>query len=148
VIPAPSMQSSVRAHLEERRHLGFTLSISGSQLMAFARFADQASHCGPLTSLSGLPSRSSRRQTAPAVTRTFDFAAHDSPHYGNALVAIGGGHQRDCAMARARKPSTTHMYIEADLSMKERALQRLTPSAPNKARYRPPNSFFRFLQSL
>ena len=48
--PVASMQSLVQAYLEERRRLGFSLGISGSQLMAFARFADQAGHRGPLTS--------------------------------------------------------------------------------------------------
>jgi len=48
--PAPSMQSLVRAYLEERRRLGFALDISGSQLMAFARYVDQTGHRGPLTS--------------------------------------------------------------------------------------------------
>lgn len=46
---ARSMQSLVEAYLKERRHLGFTLGISGSQLSAFARFADGAGHRGSLT---------------------------------------------------------------------------------------------------
>jgi hypothetical protein len=43
-----SMRSLVQEYLDERRRLGFALMISGSQLMAFARFADQAGHHGPL----------------------------------------------------------------------------------------------------
>ena len=35
-------------------------------------------------------------------------------------------------------PSTTHMYVEADLAMKERALARLKPPEIKPARYRPP----------
>ena len=45
-----SMQSLVQEYLDERRRLGFALAISGSQLMAFARFADQARRCGPVNS--------------------------------------------------------------------------------------------------
>jgi site-specific recombinase XerD len=45
-------------------------------------------------------------------------------------------------------PSTTHMYIEADLEMKERALARLTPPEIKPARYRPPKALMRFLQAL
>jgi integrase/recombinase XerD len=44
--------------------------------------------------------------------------------------------------------STTHMYIEADLSMKERALQRLTPLASKGSRYRPPQQLLQFLAGL
>ena len=44
--------------------------------------------------------------------------------------------------------ATTHTYIEADLSMKERALSRLQPIGTSLARYRPPDQLMRFLQSL
>ena len=45
-------------------------------------------------------------------------------------------------------PSTTHMYVEADLAMKERALARLKPPEIKPARYRPPKALMQFLQSL
>lgn len=45
-------------------------------------------------------------------------------------------------------PSTTHMYVEADLAMKERALARLKPPEVKPARYRPPKALLQFLQSL
>jgi site-specific recombinase XerD len=45
-------------------------------------------------------------------------------------------------------PSTTHMYVEADLAMKERALARLNPPDVKAARYRPPKALMQFLQSL
>jgi site-specific recombinase XerD len=45
-------------------------------------------------------------------------------------------------------PSTTHMYVEADLAMKERVLARLKPPAVKQARYRPPKGLMQFLQSL
>lgn len=44
-----SMQSLVDDYLDERRCLGFALQISGTQLVAFARFVDQSGHSGPLT---------------------------------------------------------------------------------------------------
>jgi integrase len=44
-----SMQYLVQEYLDERRRLGFALAISGSQLMAFARFVDEVGHRGPLT---------------------------------------------------------------------------------------------------
>lgn len=44
------MQEQARSYLEERRQLGFELVHSGSQILAFARFADAIGHVGPLTS--------------------------------------------------------------------------------------------------
>ena len=45
-------------------------------------------------------------------------------------------------------PSTTHMYVEADLAMKERALARLKQPDVKPSRYRPPKALMQFLQSL
>jgi site-specific recombinase XerD len=56
-----------------------------------------------------------------------------------AVIALWLGHE---------SPSTTHMYIEADLAMKERALGRLQPPTKSAARYRPPDRLMQFLQSL
>ncbi len=47
---APSMRSVVQDYLDQRRRLGFALTIPSTQLMAFARFADRSGHRGPLTS--------------------------------------------------------------------------------------------------
>lgn len=45
-------------------------------------------------------------------------------------------------------PSTTHMYVEADLAMKERALARLKQPEIKQARYRAPKALLAFLQAL
>lgn len=45
-----AMQEQARTYLAERRQLGFELVHSGSQILAFARFADAIGHVGPLTS--------------------------------------------------------------------------------------------------
>lgn len=45
-------------------------------------------------------------------------------------------------------PSTTHMYVEADLAMKERALARLKKPEIKQARYRAPKALLAFLQAL
>jgi integrase len=55
------------------------------------------------------------------------------------VIALWLGHEN---------PSTTHMYIEADLSMKERALQRLQPIGAKRKRYRPPDQLMQFLAAL
>ena len=55
------------------------------------------------------------------------------------VIALWLGHE---------SPATTHMYLEADLAMKERALGRLQPPGTKIARYRPPDQLMQFLQSL
>ena len=55
------------------------------------------------------------------------------------VIALWLGHE---------STATTHMYLEADLSMKERALSRLQPLETKLARYRPPDQLMRFLQAL
>jgi site-specific recombinase XerD len=44
--------------------------------------------------------------------------------------------------------ATTHLYVEADLAMKEAALQRLQEPTQHRVRYRASNSILAFLQSL
>lgn len=44
-----SMHYLVQEYLDERRRCGFALTSPAFQLMAFARFADQSGHRGPLT---------------------------------------------------------------------------------------------------
>jgi len=43
---------------------------------------------------------------------------------------------------------TTHMYTEADLPMKERALRRLKPIVGKRLRYQPSDKLLKFLESL
>lgn len=46
---AATMVSQVEQYLALRRRLGFDLRVAGSQLLAFARFADASGHRGPLS---------------------------------------------------------------------------------------------------
>jgi len=55
------------------------------------------------------------------------------------VIALWLGHEN---------PSTTHMYIEADLAMKERALSRLQAPTKSGTRYKPPDQLMQFLQEL
>ena len=55
------------------------------------------------------------------------------------VIALWLGHE---------SPATTHMYLEADLSMKKRTLNRLQPVGASPGRYRPPDQLMRFLQNL
>ena len=55
------------------------------------------------------------------------------------VIALWLGHE---------SPSTTHIYVEADLSMKEQALRSVQPISTARFRYRPPDRVLQFLQSL
>ena len=55
------------------------------------------------------------------------------------VIALWLGHE---------SPSTTHMYLEADLAMKERALGRLQPPTKSGTRFKPPDRLMQFLQGL
>jgi integrase len=55
------------------------------------------------------------------------------------LIALWLGHE---------SPSTTHQYVEADLTMKEQTLARLAPPDVKDTRYGPPDPLLRFLLAL
>jgi len=55
------------------------------------------------------------------------------------VIALWLGHEN---------PATTHMYVEADLAMKERALQAVQPPHIKQTRYRPTDRLLEFLQRL
>lgn len=55
------------------------------------------------------------------------------------VIALWLGHE---------SPSTTHIYLEADLAMKERVLQKLEPPLTKNIRFRPNDSLLSFLDKL
>jgi integrase/recombinase XerD len=55
------------------------------------------------------------------------------------LIALWLGHD---------SPATTHMYVEADLAMKERALSAVQAPAVKQARYQPSDRVLHFLETL
>lgn len=112
------------------------------------------------------PSAAGRRLTRPAVTARLGLAVqraatqcpsltnrHVSPHcvrHSTAMhmlqagvditvIALWLGHEN---------PSTTHLYVEADLAMKERALQAMQSPRLKETRYRPTDRLLAFLQGL
>ncbi len=56
-----------------------------------------------------------------------------------ATIALWLGHER---------LETTHLYLEADLALKERALQRLAPLGPDARRFKADHSLLAFLDNL
>ena len=55
------------------------------------------------------------------------------------VIALWLGHQ---------SPTTTHHYVELDLTMKERALQKLEASATKPTRFEPTDQLLEFLEAL
>jgi integrase/recombinase XerD len=55
------------------------------------------------------------------------------------VIALWLGHE---------DPATTHQYIEADLLMKEQALQRLQPPKERRTRFKPRADLLNFLDRL
>jgi integrase/recombinase XerD len=55
------------------------------------------------------------------------------------LIALWLGHE---------SPATTHMYIEADLAMKQRALNAIQPLQYKQRRFRPRSDILAFLDRL
>ena len=55
------------------------------------------------------------------------------------VIALWLGHE---------SPATTHIYIEADLAMKERALSALQDVPVTKMRYQPTDRLLEFLDGL
>jgi site-specific recombinase XerD len=80
-----------------------------------------------------------RRSVSPHVIRHSTAMGLLQSGVEPSAIALWLGHE---------SPSTTHMYVEADLKMKERALARLKPLDVKAARYRPPKALMQFLQSL
>lgn len=56
-----------------------------------------------------------------------------------AVIALWLGHE---------SIETTHMYLEADLAIKQRALAKLAPTPEARRTYKPPDSLLAFLQAL
>ena len=125
--PKPSMQSRVQEYLDERRRLGFALTISGSQLMAFARFADQSGHRGPLNSriIQGwvqgqipLAKRITWARRLEVIRPFAKYCARFDPGTEVPEAGIfGKGHRR----------LTPHIYTDQEISDLLRACHRLPP---------------------
>jgi integrase/recombinase XerD len=56
-----------------------------------------------------------------------------------AVIALWLGHE---------SPTTTHMYVEANLAMKERTLKSLRPPKVKTSRFQPSDRLMQFLSAL
>ncbi len=64
------------------------------------------------------------------------------------LLQSGCGEETLALWLGHESPTTTHQYVEADLEMKQRALDRLHEPDGAVRRYKAPDSLLRFLESL
>jgi site-specific recombinase XerD len=55
------------------------------------------------------------------------------------LIALWLGHE---------SVETTQIYLDADLALKEKVLEKTTPIKAKRARYRPDDKLLRFLKNL
>lgn len=124
----------------------------------------QLTSAGPTDYL--FPSRSGRRLSRSAVTQRLGLAVEHATREHPQLVGRGISphtirHTTAMHLLQAgvditvialwlghESPSTTHIYLEADLAMKEQALARLQPIDASPARYRPTDQLMAFLQGL
>ncbi len=123
-----AMQIRVQNYLDERRRLGHDLGIAGLRLSAFARFADDVGHKGPLTLQLIVDWAQGQATRATPITwarrleviRPFaKFCAQDDP--GTAIPSadlFGRGHRR----------LTPHIYSDDEVVQLLLAAGRLPPA--------------------
>jgi integrase len=84
----------------------------------------------------------------PLFGKSARVSTHHPPHYGDTSVA---GRRRISVIALwlgHESPTTTHHYVEANLTMKERALAKLHEPEAKIQHYRAPDSLINFLKTL
>ena len=125
-------------------HVGFHLSPLAERVLALIKggervYADE-------TTLPILSPGSGKTKTAWLWTYARDYAhpmimrsSLGQSGIDISVIALWLGHE---------SPATTHMYLQADLAMKERTLNRLQPMTASQSRYRPPDQLMQFLLSL
>jgi integrase len=124
----PTMLSLADDYLAERRRLGFALEIPGTQVLAFARFADEAGHVGPLTTpivldwVKGKARNATPLSWAVRLDRLRPFAKYLrrlDPATEFPDTAIFG---------RSRRRLAPHIYTEREIVDLLAAARRLPPS--------------------
>jgi integrase len=127
-MPTPSMQSLVQDYLDERRGLGFALESPGSQMLAFARFADRVGHTGPLTIeimlawAQGEATRATPITWAQRLEILRPFAKRRALIDPQTEVPDGG------IFGPARRRLTPHIYTDGEVGDLLAAARRLPPS--------------------
>ena len=122
-----SMQHLVQEYLDERRGLGFALTIPGAQLLAFARFADASGHRGPLTRqlITSWARDEAKRATPLTWARRIEvvrpFAEHRAPIEPGTYVPDAD------TFGRSRRRLAPHIYTDREVTDLLAAAGRLSP---------------------
>jgi integrase len=123
-----AMQRRAQEYLDERRRLGYDLSKSGAMLLAFARFADEVGHKGPLTLQLIVDWAKGQATRATPITwarrveiiRPFaKFCAQDEPKTAIPGVDMFGA---------AHRRLTPHIYSDEEIADLLAAAGRLPPA--------------------
>jgi len=120
------MSCLAQRYLDDRRRLGYSLKIAGHQLLAFARFADQSEHRGPLTKTLILSwVRSSPRKSTVTWARRVELIRPFAKYLQqfDPAVEIPDTH----LFGRAHRRLTPHIYTEQEICTLLRSAAKLGP---------------------
>ena len=122
-----SMQHLVQDYLDERRGLGFALAGPGSQLLAFARFADASGHCGPLTRqlITSWARDEAKRATPLTWARRLEIIRPFAKH--RARIEVGTHVPETDTFGRNRRRLAPHLYTDQEIVDLLAAAGRLSP---------------------
>ena len=128
MITVPSMLSYVQEYLDERRRLGFALSISGTQLLNFGRFADRVGHHGPLTVQLAMnwAQQEAKRTTPTTWTRRLEVLRPFAKY--RAQVEPGTEVLHANVFGQKRRRPTPHIYTTAEIADLLAAARRMPPA--------------------
>lgn len=153
--------ASVRIHGKGRKERSIPLWKSTAAILRqWLRLLDHSpaspllpNSAGKPMSRSGVESRLKRAVKSAAEKQTTLVGRSISPHtlrHTTAMHLLQAGVDLSViAMWLGHESTiTTHMYMETDLAMKDRALKRLQPASSKRVRYRPNDKLIQFLESL
>jgi integrase/recombinase XerD len=122
-----SMQHLVQEYLDERRELGFALTVPGGQLLAFARFADASGHRGPLTRqlITSWARDEAKRATPLTWARRLDVIRPFAKH--RARIEPGTYVPEADTFGRNRRRLAPHIYTNREIADLLAAAGRLSP---------------------
>ena len=122
-----SMQHLVQEYLDERRGLGFALTIPGAQLQAFARFADASGHRGPLTRqlITSWTRDEAKRATPLTWARRLEVIRPSAKH--RARIEPGTYVPKADTFGRCRRRLAPHLYTDWEIVDLLAAAGRLSP---------------------
>ena len=122
-----SMQHLVQEYLDERRSLGFALTVPGSQLLAFARFADASGHSGPLTRplITSWARDEAKRATPLTWAKRLEVVRPFAKH--RARIEPGTYVPEADTFGRSRRRLAPHLYTDQEIVDLLAAAGRLSP---------------------